>query len=96
MKDENLTFWTKAPNFFLVATYQGEIVGMIGIQKKEETGTQTGLEGEGTNERFFCGAYTRIRHGHTKNSAAVHNLYCGIFTAEPYSYGFSRSINAKV
>ena len=54
MKDENLTFWTKAPIFFLVATYQGEIVGMIGIQKKEETGTQTGLEGEGTNERFFA------------------------------------------
>ena len=44
MKDENLTFWTKAPNFFLVATYQGEIVGMIAIQKKEETGTQSGLE----------------------------------------------------
>ena len=66
MKDENLTFWTKAPNFFLVATYQGEIGGMIGIQKKEETGTQTGLEGEGTNEFFLRSLHSNVAWPHYK------------------------------
>ena len=41
MKDEEMTFWTTLPHFLLVATYGDVVVGMVAIQRREETGLTT-------------------------------------------------------
>jgi hypothetical protein len=41
MKDEEMTFWTTSPHFLLVATYGDVVVGMVAIQRREETGLTT-------------------------------------------------------